>query len=138
MQKATVADRNPAASTVGKSTVSTTPITASPTPRPLSATRGAAARAPRPGMPNAATWRSIGTHLMIPLFLAIGMAFAYLGAFHAPDPHNLPVAVVGSGPQTSVFAQTLNDKGDGKVSVRTVADAAQAKKLIIDQKIIAA
>ncbi|MGN8025350.1 hypothetical protein [Microbacterium sp. 22242] len=95
---------------------------------------------PRPSsrIPSAAAWRSIGAHLMIPLFLAVGMAFAYLGAFHAPSPNHVPVAVVGEGPQTSVFAQAMNDRADGKLAVRTVADAADAKRLIVEQKIVAA
>lgn len=91
-----------------------------------------------PGAPTAATWRSIGAHLLIPLFLAVGMALAYMGAFHAPDPHHVPLAVVGEGPQDAVFAQHLNDEGDGKLAVRTVADAREARRLILDQRIMAA
>lgn len=113
-------------------------LTAASAPSSLAPTRASAQRGPALGLPSAATWRSIGAHLLIPLFLAIGMAFAYLGAFHAPSAHDLPVAVVGTTPQAAVFAQTLNDKGDGKVAVRTVADAAQAKRWIVDQKILAA
>ena len=92
--------------------------------------RAMGATRPRPAarIPSAATWKSIGTHLMIPLFLAVGMAFAYLGAFHAPSPSHVPVAIVGTGPQTSVFAQTMNDSADGKLAVRTVADVAQAER----------
>ena len=33
------------------------------------------------------TFGDIGRHLLIPLFLATGMALAYLGAFHQPTPH---------------------------------------------------
>ena len=102
--------------------------------------RAMGASRPRPAsrMPSAAIWKTIGSHLLIPLFLAVGMAFAYLGAFHAPAPSHVPVAIVGEGPQTSVFAQTMNDGADGKLAVRTVPDVAQAEQLILDQKIMAA
>ena len=107
-------------------------------PQPSLRAMGAGRPRPAARIPSAATWRAIGAHLMIPLFLALGMAFAYLGAFHAPSPSHVPVAVVGEGPQTAVFAQAMNDEADGRLAVRTVADAAQAKRLILDQKIVAA
>ncbi|WP_328888054.1 hypothetical protein [Streptomyces sp. NBC_00316] len=70
--------------------------------------------------------RHVLTHLVTPLLMCIGMGLAYLGAFHAPEPHDLRVDVVGSGPQAQVLAQTLQDKGDGALSVRTVPDRATA------------
>ncbi len=98
----------------------------------------AAAPARRIAWPPAATFVGVARHLMIPLFLALGMAFAYMGAFHAPAPHHMPVAVVGSGPEAQVFAQTLNDKGAGKLAVTTVGSASAARQQILDQKIAAA
>ncbi|WP_371835824.1 hypothetical protein, partial [Ochrobactrum sp. C6C9] len=64
-----------------------------------------ASRAPRqPNGPSALrpqglgrTLLSFGSHILVPLFLAIGMGLAYLGAFHAPTPHDLPVGIVGQG-----------------------------------------
>ncbi|MFK0101239.1 hypothetical protein [Streptomyces sp. NPDC091040] len=70
--------------------------------------------------------RHVLSHLVTPLLMCIGMGLAYLGAFHAPQPHDLRVDVVGSGPSAQVLAQTLQDKGDGALSVRTVADRATA------------
>lgn len=58
--------------------------------------------------------------------MCIGMGLACLGAFHAPEPHDLRVDVVGSGPSAQVLAQTLQDKSDGALSVRTVPDRAAA------------
>ena len=89
------------------------------------------------GWPSGATWKALGAHILIPLVLAAGMALAYLGGFH-PDPHNVPVAVVGDTPQAMVFAQSMNDKAGDKLDVRTVADDAAARKLVTDGTIFAA
>ncbi|MDF6043639.1 hypothetical protein LRD69_16180 [Streptomyces sp. JH14] len=70
--------------------------------------------------------RHVLSHLVTPLLMCIGMGLAYLGAFHAPEPHDLRVDVVGAGPQAQVLAQTLQDKSDGALSVRTVPDRATA------------
>jgi hypothetical protein len=67
-----------------------------------------------------ASVRHVLTHLLTPLLMCIGMGLAYLGAFHAPEPHDLRVDVVGSGPSAQILAQTLQDKGAGALSVRTV------------------
>ncbi|MFV5991843.1 hypothetical protein ACNPQM_05180 [Streptomyces sp. NPDC056231] len=74
------------------------------------------------GGTTAAALRHVLSHLVTPLLMCIGMGLAYLGAFHAPEPHDLRVDVVGSGPSAQVLAQTLQDKGDGALSVRTVPD----------------
>ncbi|MFD0371030.1 hypothetical protein [Streptomyces sp. NPDC127114] len=70
--------------------------------------------------------RHVLGHLLTPLLMCIGMGLAYLGAFHAPEPHDLRVDIVGSGPSTQVLAQTLQDKGAGALDVRTVPDRATA------------
>ncbi|MCX5411446.1 hypothetical protein [Streptomyces sp. NBC_00059] len=77
-------------------------------------------------VPTAGALRHVLSHLVTPLLMCIGMGLAYLGAFHAPEPHDLRVDVVGSGASAQVLAQTLQDKGDGALSVRTVADRAGA------------
>lgn len=80
----------------------------------------------------------MAVHLAIPLFLGTGMTLAYLGAFHEPVPHDFPLAVVGQGPATQVFAQTLNDSAAGKLQVTTVPTEAAARQQVIDQTIAAA
>ncbi|MFJ7064160.1 hypothetical protein [Streptomyces sp. NPDC101115] len=70
--------------------------------------------------------RHVLGHLLTPLLMCIGMGLAYLGAFHAPQPHDLRVDIVGSGPRTQVLAQTLQDKGAGALDVRTVPDRGTA------------
>ncbi|MFJ3710433.1 hypothetical protein OG204_18385 [Streptomyces sp. NBC_01387] len=85
-----------------------------------------------------AALRHVLGHLVTPLLMCIGMGLAYLGAFHAPQPHDLRVAVVGSGPSAQVLAQTLQDKGDGALTVRTVADRDSAVQQLKDQDIYGA
>ncbi|WP_428957750.1 hypothetical protein [Streptomyces sp. cg35] len=58
--------------------------------------------------------------------MCVGMGLAYLGAFASPEPHHLPVAVVGSGPQAKVFAQTVKDKAGDALDVRTLGTRAAA------------
>jgi hypothetical protein len=70
--------------------------------------------------------------------MCIGMGLAYLGAFHAPEPHHLRVDVVGSGTSAQVLAQTLHDKGAGALDVRTVADRAAAEAQLKGREIYGA
>ncbi|GAA2304239.1 hypothetical protein OKJ48_12060 [Streptomyces kunmingensis] len=70
--------------------------------------------------------RHVLTHLLTPLLMCVGMGLAYLGAFAAPEPHHLPVAVVGSGPEAKAFAQTVKDKAGDALDVRTLATRATA------------
>jgi hypothetical protein len=125
------------------------PMSTSTSPRHLADTTSSAspAAAPRtgrtarllqpvaPAVPVLRAVGGIGRHLLIPLFLATGMALAYLGAFHQPTPHALPTAVVGTSVQAKVFAQKLNDGSDGALTVRTVPTAADARRLIREREI---
>ncbi|MGW5313537.1 hypothetical protein [Nocardia thailandica] len=71
-------------------------------------------------------FRHIAGHLLIPLLMCVGMAFAYLGAFHSPEPNHLRLAVVGDSPQTLVLAQSMKDKGGDALDVVTLPDRAAA------------
>ncbi|MFF4339639.1 hypothetical protein ACFY00_06845 [Kitasatospora sp. NPDC001540] len=82
--------------------------------------------------------RHVLTHLVTPLLMCLGMGIAYLSAFHAPAPHQLPVAVVGQGPQTQVLAQTLKDKAGDGLDVTTVADTDAARTRLLDRELVAA
>ena len=83
-------------------------------------------------------FRAFGLAVLVPLFLAVGMSMAYLGAFHQPTPHNLPVAVVGTSAETQVFAQRLSNADPGALSVRTVPNEAAARALIENRTLTAA
>ncbi|WP_028799553.1 hypothetical protein [Streptomyces sp. 142MFCol3.1] len=51
-----------------------------------------------------------------------------LGAFVTPEPHHLPVAAVGSGPEAKVFSRTVKDTAGGALDVRTVASRAEPSR----------
>ncbi|MEV0274993.1 hypothetical protein AB0I22_01190 [Streptomyces sp. NPDC050610] len=87
---------------------------------------------------DAAALRHVLAHLITPLLMCVGMGFAYLGAFAHPAPHQLPVAVVGSGPSAQVLAQTINDKSGGELTVRTVADRGEAVRQLKAQDVFGA
>ena len=96
------------------------------------------AQSARPASHERHALKHVSIHLLIPLFLGVGMALAYLGAFHQPSPHDVRIDVVGSSAETKVMAQTLQDKLGDAVSVRTVADEATAKAAIEHRDISAA
>ncbi len=83
------------------------------------------------------TLRHFASHILVPLFLAAGMGLAYLGAFHAPTPHELPVGIVGQGAATQVFAQTVTDRSDGALVAHVVADADRAERQVRDRELAA-
>ncbi|WP_026414905.1 membrane protein [Actinomadura oligospora] len=85
-----------------------------------------------------ATLRHLFGHLFVPLLMCVGMGLAYLGAFHKPEPHDLRVAIVGSGPQTQILAQTLKDRAADALDVRTVPSRDAAVAQLKDQKIFGA
>ncbi|MET8449701.1 hypothetical protein [Streptomyces sp. NPDC005209] len=74
--------------------------------------------------------RHVLTHLITPLLMCLGMGLAYMGAFVTPEPHHLPVAVVGHGPKAKVFAQTVKDAAGDKLDIRTVPTRADAVDLL--------
>ncbi|KUN19821.1 hypothetical protein AQJ23_35835 [Streptomyces antibioticus] len=82
--------------------------------------------------------RHVLTHLVTPLLMCIGMGLAYMGAFVTPEPHHLPVAVVGSGPEAKVFAQTVKDKAGEALDVRTVTTRAEGVDLLKSREITGA
>ncbi|MFG2826657.1 ABC transporter permease [Streptomyces sp. NPDC048434] len=87
---------------------------------------------------HSAGLRHVLTHLITPLLMCIGMGLAYLGAFANPAPHHLPVAVVGSGRSAQLLAQSINDKADGDLEVRTVGDRSAAVERLKHQDIFGA
>jgi hypothetical protein len=79
-------------------------------------------------VPTRTVVRHVLSHLVVPVLLATGMALAYLGAFHQPQPHALRLDVVGTGPQVATLAQGLQNTFGDAASVRTVATADQARE----------
>lgn len=115
-------------------------LTDTTAPETASAKRAAKPSPKKSATPKAgkAAWKSLGLTMLIPFFLCAIMGLFYLGAFHAPSPHDVQVAVVGESAQSKVFAQSLQDQSDGALAVRTVADADEAKELVAQREIVAA
>ncbi|MEU3663464.1 hypothetical protein AB0E77_27540 [Streptomyces sp. NPDC032940] len=82
--------------------------------------------------------RHVLTHLITPLLMCVGMGLAYMGAFVTPEPNHLPVAVVGSGAEAKVLAQTVKDRGGDALDVRTVPTRADAVDLLRHREITGA
>ncbi|MGW2373075.1 hypothetical protein [Kitasatospora sp. NPDC001683] len=82
--------------------------------------------------------KHLAVHLLTPLLMCLGMALAYQGAFHQPEPHHLKVAVVGAGPQAHGLAQTIQGKAGDALDVRTVDDRAAAERLLRDRDLVGA
>jgi hypothetical protein len=85
-----------------------------------------AARSTSAGTGPAPTrWRRLATAAGISLFLGIGMALAYLGAFHHPAPDHLAVVVSPPG-RAGAVAAALRAHGGGEFDVST-APAVKAR-----------
>ncbi|MEU9000775.1 hypothetical protein [Streptomyces sp. NPDC048551] len=83
-------------------------------------------RTPAPHHAASSPLRHVLTHLLTPLLMCLGMGLAYMGAFVHPEPHHLPVAVVGEGPAAAAFAQKVEDGAGRALDVRTLAHRADA------------
>jgi hypothetical protein len=80
--------------------------------------------------------------VVVPALVAtlIGLAFVvvFLDAFHAPTPHDLPVAVVGSAPQVDSVRTALERAAPGHLAVRPLADEAAARQAILHHDVYGA
>ncbi|NUS73741.1 MAG: DUF3533 domain-containing protein [Corynebacteriales bacterium] len=70
--------------------------------------------------------------------LQVGFILSYIGAFHSPTPHELPVGVVAPPRIADQVNQTLNNLDDDPIDSRVVADEAAARRMIMDRTIDAA
>ncbi|KAF0844874.1 hypothetical protein [Nocardia caishijiensis] len=82
--------------------------------------------------------RHLAGHLLTPLLMCLGMALAYLGAFHQPTPNHLALAVVGDSPQSMVLAQTMKDRGGAGVDIITVPTREAATDLLRERELVGA
>ncbi|MFJ4919211.1 DUF3533 domain-containing protein [Streptomyces sp. NPDC088725] len=70
--------------------------------------------------------------------LQLGFVLSYIGAFHAPTPHRIPVAVAAPTPVADKVAAQLNGLAGDPVKARTATDEKQARALILDRTVDAA
>ncbi|UMG91103.1 ABC transporter permease [Nocardioides sp. TF02-7] len=77
--------------------------------------------------------------LFVMPFLIVTMMYAtYMGTMHDPQPRDLPVAVVGEGPEVDRFAGALEAESDGALEVRRLDDRGEVEELIREQEIAGA
>lgn len=81
-----------------------------------------------------------GVLMPVVVVLVIGSIFVsvYLAAFHAPEPHDLPVAVVGTAQQTRQAADVLERGMPGGFEVKRYADENAARHAVQDRAVYAA
>ncbi|MGI5447285.1 hypothetical protein ACQEVM_16175 [Streptomyces sp. CA-243310] len=82
--------------------------------------------------------RHVLTHLLTPLLMCLGMGLAYMGAFVQPEPHHMPVAIVGEGPRAMTLAQTVKNEAGDALDVRTIAHRSDAVAELKDRHITGA
>ncbi|WP_439694244.1 ABC transporter permease [Curtobacterium sp. SP.BCo] len=70
----------------------------------------------------------IGLQLWMPLFFIVGFCLCYVFAFHAPHPHDVPVALVGSDPTLVAAVQKALP---GEYLFHTYDSLAQAKRDVL-------
>lgn len=76
--------------------------------------------------PTRIPMRTVLSHMAIPLLMTLIMALAYLGGLHRPEPHKLPVAVVGPVATAGPVAAGLQQVAGDKLDVRTIPSAEAA------------
>ncbi|MEI5097902.1 hypothetical protein RB200_03610 [Streptomyces sp. PmtG] len=70
--------------------------------------------------------RHVLVHLLTPLLMCLGMGLAYMSAFVTPEPHDLPVAVVGTDARAQGAAHALRSSAGDALDVRILASRAGA------------
>ncbi|MEV7691640.1 DUF3533 domain-containing protein [Streptomyces bungoensis] len=72
------------------------------------------------------------------LALQLGFILSYIGAFHAPTPHRIPVAVVAPAAASGQVVDQLDHLGGDPVSARAADSREQARTLILNRTVDAA
>ncbi|WP_223208020.1 ABC transporter permease [Actinopolyspora erythraea] len=66
------------------------------------------------------------------LLLQLGFVLSYVGAFHQPAPHRIPLTVVGPAPAAERMADRLDGLPDEPLRARTGADRSSARQLLTE------
>ncbi|AIJ11671.1 DUF3533 domain-containing protein [Streptomyces lividans] len=72
------------------------------------------------------------------LLLQLGFALSYMGAFHAPRPHDVPITLVAPPEMRGDLAARLDALPGDPLRVTAVADAAEARARLLDRRTDAA
>ncbi|MFJ4838491.1 carboxypeptidase regulatory-like domain-containing protein [Streptomyces sp. NPDC088746] len=81
--------------------------------------------------------KTLATSLWFPMLFFFGFLFCYMLPFHAPAPHDVKVAV--SGPAYAEQVRTgLEREAPGAFKISPAADAASARRKVLDRETVAA
>jgi len=83
-------------------------------------------------------WKPLLGVLVLPLFFLVALPAVYLGALHQPAPHDMRVAVIGSGAPAERLASGLDAQAGDAFDVETVSTVAQARSALRHLEIRAA
>lgn len=76
--------------------------------------------------------------LVLPVYFSAAVASNYVGAFHAPRPHQVKVAVVGPPAATTPVADALSTRPQGGFAVARLASTARAARLVGERQLAGA
>ncbi|MEV4140344.1 hypothetical protein AB0J72_50310 [Dactylosporangium sp. NPDC049742] len=78
--------------------------------------------------------------LLVLAVLAVQLAFiaSYIGAFHKPSPHRIPIAVTAPAERLDALARQLDTLPGAPLDARPVADEATARRMIDDREVYGA
>lgn len=82
--------------------------------------------------------RRIVSILWFPFFFAIVLPLAFLAAYHQPQPHNVPIGVVGNAGQVSRVADELHRVSAGGFEVSQLPSVPAATAAVRDRQVDAA
>ena len=85
-----------------------------------------------------ATGRHIASILWFPFLFAIALPLIFELAFHAPQPHQVPIAVVGSASQVEALSNELHSVNSGGFRVEQVRSQTAAVSAVRDRDVAAA
>jgi hypothetical protein len=83
-------------------------------------------------------YQHLAKPLLFPVIFAVGVALAYLGAFHDPTPRDLRVDLVGPPATTQPLLAALRPTLAGRVALQEVNDPAAARRQVLDRTVDAA
>lgn len=82
--------------------------------------------------------RRIASILWFPIFFAIALPVTFEVAYHQPQPHNLPIAIVGRASQVHLVTDELRGVDASGFAVRQWPSAAAATAAVRDREVAAA
>lgn len=85
-----------------------------------------------------ATARHIASILWFPFLFAIALPLVFEVAFHAPQPHKVPIAVVGSASQAEALSSQLHGVSSGGFRVEQFASKTAAMSAVRNRDLAAA